>query len=87
MKKHVCVFRKTWLRHVLFHLNQLKRIFTEEQANKSALRKTKRDVSLLKKFMRMKEKDEEFENVEPREFDEILCAFILAVGEKRTEKN
>ena len=37
--------------------------------------------------MRMKEKDEEFENVKPREFEEILCRFILAVGRKRTEKN
>ena len=37
--------------------------------------------------MRMKKKDEEFENVEPREFEEILCAFIFGGGKKRTEKN
>ena len=61
--------------------------FIEEQANKNTLSKTKRDVSLLKEFMRMKGKDEEFENIEPRELDEILCAFILAVKKKRTEKN
>ena len=30
--------------------------FIEEQANKNTLSKTKRDVSLLKEFMRMKEK-------------------------------
>ena len=60
--------------------------FIEEQANKNTLSKTKRDVSLLKEFMRMKGKDEEFENIEPRELDEILCAFILAV-KKRTEKS
>ena len=34
--------------------------FIEEQANKNALSKTKRDVYLLKEFMRMKGKDEEF---------------------------
>ena len=34
----------------------------------------------------MKEKDEEFENVEPREFEEIMCAFILAVGKKGRRK-
>ena len=62
--------------------------FIEEQANKNKLSKTKRDV------MRMKGKDEEFENVEPRELDEIQCAFILAVKKKnkklktkRTEEN
>ena len=39
--------------------------FIEEQANKNTLSKTKRDVSLLKEFIRMKGKDEEFENIEP----------------------
>ena len=34
--------------------------FIEEQANKNTLSKTKRDLSLLKEFMRMKGKDEEF---------------------------
>ena len=34
--------------------------FIGEKANKNVLSKTKRDVSLLKKFMRMKGKDEEF---------------------------
>ena len=34
--------------------------FIEEQANKTTLSKTKRDASLLKEFMRMKGKDEEF---------------------------
>ena len=34
--------------------------FIEEQTNKNALSKTKRDVYLLKEFMRMKGKDEEF---------------------------
>ena len=32
----------------------------EEQANKNTLSKTKRDVSLLKEFMRMKGREEEF---------------------------
>ena len=35
-------------------------VFIEEQANKNRLSKTKRDASLLKEFMRMKGKDEEF---------------------------
>ena len=57
--------------------------FIEEQANKNTLSKTKRDVSLLKEFMRIRKgKDEEFENIEPRELDEIPCAFILAVKKK-----
>ena len=34
--------------------------FIEWQANKNTLSKTKRDVSLLKEFMRMKGKDEVF---------------------------
>ena len=61
--------------------------FIKEQANKNTLNKPKRDVSLLKEFMRMKGKDEEFENIELRELDDILCAFILAVKKKRTEKS
>ena len=60
--------------------------FIEEQANKNTLSKTKRDVSLLKEFMRMKGRDEEFENIELRELDEILCAFILAVKKKDGEE-
>jgi len=56
--------------------------FIEERANKNTLSKIKRDVSLLKEFMRIKGKDEEFENIEPRELHEILCAFILAVKKK-----
>ena len=59
--------------------------FVEEQANKNTLSKTKRDVSLLKEFMRMKGKDEEFENIEPRELDKILCTFILAVKKKNKD--
>ena len=47
--------------------------FIEEQSNKNMLSKTKTDVSLLKKFIRMKGKDKEFENIKPRELDETLC--------------
>ena len=60
--------------------------FIEEQANKNTLNKTKRDVSLLKEVMRMNGKEEEFENIEPRGLDEILCAFILAVKKKDGEE-
>ena len=45
--------------------------------------KTKRNDLLLKEFMKtVKGKDEEFENIDPRDLDEILCAFILAVKKK-----
>ena len=56
--------------------------FIKEQANKNTLNKAKRDVFSLKKFIRMKGKDEEFENIEPRALDQILCAFIPAVQKK-----
>ena len=82
LRKHVCVFRKTWLQHVLFHLGTFLEAFIEEQANKNMLSKTKRDVSFLKEFIRMNGRDEEFEKIEPRELDQILCAFILAVKKK-----
>ena len=55
----------------------------EEQANKNTLSKTKRDVSLLKEFIRMKGKDKKFENIEARELEQILCAFILAEKKKK----
>ena len=58
-------------------------MFLEDQANKNTLSKTKRDVWLLKEFIRMKEKDKKFENVEPRELEEILCVFIQAGGKKK----
>ena len=87
LRKHACVFRKTDMASARFVPPETTlEAFIEEQANKNTLSKTKRDVSLLKEFMRMKGKDEEFENIEPRELDEILCAFILAV-QKRTEKS
>jgi len=41
-----------------------------------------RDVSLLKKFLRAKEVDEEIENLEAKELDEVLCAFILEVKKR-----
>ena len=59
----------------------------EEQANKYTLSKTKRDVSLLEEFIRMKGKDKKVENIEARKLDRRLCAFIPAVKKKRTEKN
>ena len=58
----------------------------EEQANKNTLSKTKRDLSLLKEFIRMKGKEEELENIEPKELDQIQCAFILSVKKKDGEE-
>jgi len=51
------------------------------------LSKTYRDVSLLKEFLRAKEVDKEIENLEAKELDEVLCAFIVEVEKKRTEEN
>ena len=53
--------------------------FIEEQSNKNTLSKTNRDVSLLKEFLRAKEVDNEIENLEAKELDEVLCAFIVEV--------
>ena len=61
--------------------------FIEEQANKSTLRKTNRDVSLLKEFLRAKEIDKELENIEAKVLDDILYTFIVEVKKKRTEEN
>ena len=60
--------------------------FIEEQSNKNTLSKTNRDVSLLKEFLRAKEVDKEIENLEAKELDEVLCAFIVEV-KKRKEEN
>jgi len=46
------------------------------------LSKTNRDVSLLKEFLRAKEVDKEIENLEAKELDEVLCAFIVEVKKK-----
>ena len=56
--------------------------FIEEQSNKNTLGKTNRDVSLLKEFLRAKEVDKEIENLEAKELDEVLCAFIVKVKKK-----
>ena len=60
--------------------------FIDKQANKNTLSKTNRDVTLLKEFLRTKEIDKEMENLEAKELDEVLCAFIVSV-KKRTEEN
>ena len=56
--------------------------FIEELSNKNTLSKTNRDVSLLKEFLRAKEVDKEIENLEAKELDEVLCAFIVEVKKK-----
>jgi len=56
--------------------------FIEEQSNKNTLNKTNRDVSLLKELLRAKEHDKEIENLEGKELDEVLCAFIVEVKKK-----
>ena len=52
--------------------------------------KTNRDVALLKEFLRAKEVDKEIENLEAKELDEVLCAFIVEVktkGRRRIRAN
>ena len=48
--------------------------FIEEQSNKNMLSKTKTDVSLLKKFIRMNGKDKGFENIN-RESSTKHCVY------------
>ena len=59
--------------------------FIEEQSNKNTLGKTNRDVSLLKELLRAKEVDNEIENLEAKELNEVLCAFIVDVKKKDGE--
>jgi len=59
--------------------------FIEELSNKNTLSKTNRDVSLLKEFLRAKEVEKEIENLEAKELDEVLCAFVVEV-KKSTEE-
>ena len=56
--------------------------FIEELSNKNTLSKTNRDVSLLKEFLIAKEVDKEIKNLETKELDEVLCAFIVEVKKK-----
>lgn len=56
--------------------------FIDKQANKNTLSKTNRDVALLKEFLRTKEIDKEMQNLEAKELDEVLCAFIVSVKKK-----
>ena len=56
--------------------------FIEEKSNKNTLSKTNRDVSLLNEFSSAKEVDKEIENLEAKELDEVLCAFIVEVKKK-----
>ena len=63
--------------------------FIEELASKQeqvVTSKTTCNISLLKEFMRRKEKDNKFERIERRELDEILCAFILVAKKKKQIK-
>ena len=53
--------------------------FVETQSNKNTLSKTNRDVALLKEFLRTKEIDKEIETLGAKEFDEVLCAFIVEI--------
>ena len=56
--------------------------FINKQANKNTLSKTNRDVALLKEFLRTKEIVKEMENLEAKELDEVLCAFLVSVKKK-----
>ena len=56
--------------------------FIEERSNKYTWSKTNRNVSSLKEFLRAKEFDKEIENLEAKELDEVLCAFIVEIKKK-----
>ena len=51
--------------------------FIDKQANKNTASKTNRDVALFKVFLRKKEIDKEIKNLEAKELDEVLCAYIV----------
>ena len=76
------VFRKHGFGFTFCSSELLLAEFIEEQSNKNTLSKTNRDVSLLKEFLRAKEVDKEIEDLEAKELDAVLCAFIVEVKKK-----
>ena len=56
--------------------------FIEDQKNKNTLSKTRRDVSLLTEFLNSKNESRRIEEIPPKEFNEYISEFIIAVRRK-----
>ena len=56
--------------------------FIEDQKNKNTLSKTRRDVSLLTEFLNSKNESGRIEEIPPKELNEYISEFIIAVRRK-----
>ena len=59
--------------------------FIEDQKNKNTLSKTRRDVSLLTEFFNSKNESRRIEEIPPKELNEYISEFIIAVRRKDGE--
>ena len=59
--------------------------FIEDQENKNTLSKTRRDVSLLTEFLNSKNESRRIEEIPPKELNEYISEFIVAVRRKDGE--
>ena len=56
--------------------------FIEDQKNKNTVSKTRRDVSLLTEFLISKNDSRRIEEIPPKELNEYISEFIIAVRRK-----
>ena len=56
--------------------------FIEDQKSKNTLSKTRRDVSLLTEFLNSKNESIRIEEIPPKELNEYISLFIIAVRRK-----
>ena len=59
--------------------------FIEDKKNKNTLSKTRRDVSLLTEFLNCKNESGRIEEIPPKELNEYISEFIVAVRRKDGE--
>ena len=59
--------------------------FIEDQKDKNTLSKTRRDVSLLTEFLNSKNESRRIEEIPPKELNEYISEFIVAVRRKDGE--
>ena len=59
--------------------------FIEDQKNNKTLSKTRRDVSLLTEFLNSKNESRRIEEILPKELNEYISEFIVAVRRKDGE--
>ena len=59
--------------------------FIEDQKSKNTLSKTRRDVSLLTKYLNSKNESRRIEEIPPKELNEYINEFIVAVRRKDGE--